>query len=1147
MSAFNFRFSTWLLCVLTLLATAVYAAPQAANLIQIYHPGARLLTSESGLSSNVVIAVTEDQFGRLWLGGQDGLNIVDGNHIRIINTENTNGNLRSNYISSMAADSQHTVWLATEKGLHKVDSRNYQTEQIALPVRPTRLALAQNSRYLAMLADSQLLLLDTHDEQLQPIDYFNDDVRAILPHGEALLALTSRQLFLYRPTEQPQPVGLDTALLQDMRFWSSDGSTLWFFTRSNKLFSCQPAQCQITERLLPTQLADPAVYALHANQGKLYLLTDKGLLVLGDEDELIQPQVALATQDKHHISPRLAVSRQGEVLITDYQGVMIIPAAYKQVAAFYTRPFGPVDSPQVTATLDNGTEGPLLAIATTNSLNLYKNTPLGPRISKQISYPQPMQPAILIPLSEQLLLSTKRHGVVSIDTRSAQVTSAQHLFPELPQNITLVDAIELPQQQLLLLYNNQLKLLQRQDNVYRLLWQHTLPVFATAKMLLLHDHLLIAAYGRGLISTRFNAEAPPQQWQQQLTDKTLINLLKSGPDSALLLTADSGLLKASSGPSGLTIEALPDQQKLLSKTIVCVTQNTADQTLAATHNGIAVFDKHNKLVRQLTASDGLVQREFDQYNCGKFGEQYYFAGNHGINLLTTDIQPRSSVARLNILSVSTEQGQVPFQDKQIRLVLPDYLSIHYSYAPTPLGAAVKFQYKLLPSHQSWQSSQDTSLHYPQLAPGRYQLQLQAVLADGSTSAMQQLDFQILPPWWQTPWAYLVYISLVLGIISYIWYNKYLVHRSRLALKQQQLQHQLAYTQTLEQEVQQRTAQTKQQQQQILDMTQQKLHLITAANHDLKHLAALIQLNAQSMALPAQYQQSAEWESILSGSQMLGQLVSDLVELSSLDAGQVRPELSALDLSALLNQLCQQFQPHLAAKQLQLIQDYPSAVCVLSDKALLSRLLINLFDNAVQNLSAEQQLQLSIEQHDDHCLLTLADTGPGLPTRIYQQWGAPFQRGTANYQGHGLGLSIVRKITEVLNLPTELHSSMNGTCFRFHFQTSSVAITPQAKKALLLDPDPLATTQIIQQLKQRNIDVATDTSLQPTTIKLDWLFIEACLLYPLTDTERVKLLASYQASRIVLMSANQADRQLARPTDYFLLKPLKASRLAWLFA
>lgn len=1133
---------------LLLIATfSVFASSQQTEPGKIYHPGARLLTSESGLSSNVVIAITEDQFGRLWLGGQDGLNIIDGNHIRVINTENSNGTLSSNYISSMAADLHHTVWLATEKGLHKVDSRNYEAKAISLPLRPTRLALPQNSRYLAMLADSQLLLLDTYTEQLQPISYFNDDVRAILPHGEALLALTSRQLFLYQPTGQPQPLALDSSLIQDIRFWSSDGNTLWFLSRGNKLYSCQPASCQLVERQLPPQLADPTVYTLHAHQEKLYLLTDRGILVLGDEAELIQPQVALATQDKHHFSPRLAVSRQGEILITDYQGLMIIPASYKQVAAFYSRPFGPVDSPQVTATLDNGSDDPLLAIATTSSLNLYKNTSLGPRINKQISYPQPMQPAILIPLSQQLLLSTKRHGIVTIDTQNGQVTSALQLFPELPQNITLVDAIEVPQQKLLLLYNNQLKLLQRQDNVYRLLWQHTLPVFATAKMLLLGDQLLIAAYGRGLISTRFTADEPPQHWQQHISDKTVINLYKSAPDIALLQTADSGLFKAIGLSGGLAIESLPDQHKLLSKTVVCVTQNHAGQTLAATHHGIAVFDQHYQLIRQLTASDGLVQREFDQYNCGKFGKQYYFAGIHGINLLNSDIKPRTYAAGLNILSVSTEQGPLPFKDQNIRLVIPDYLSIHYSYAPTPLGAAVTFQYKLLPSHQSWQSSQETSLHYPQLAPGRYQLQLQAVLADGSTSAMQKLDFQILPPWWQTPIAYLAYISLVLGVISYIWYNKYLVHRSRLALKQQQLQHQLAYTQTLEQEVQQRTAQTERQQQQILDITQQKLHLITAANHDLKHLAALIQLNAQSMTLPAQYQQSAEWKSMISSSQMLGQLVSDLVELSSLDAGQVRPELSALDLSALLDQICQQFQPHIAAKQLQLIQDYPAAAWVLSDRALLSRLLMNLFDNAVQNLSSGQQLRLSIEQLDDHCILTLADTGPGLPKRIYQQWGAPFQRGTANYKGHGLGLSIVRKITEVLNLPTELDSSANGTCFRFRIQTSSVAITQQAKNALLLDPDPLAANQLKQQLQQHNIDVYTDSRLPPTAARVDWLFIDACLLYPLSETERVKLMATYQASSIVLMSANKADRQLAGPDDYFLLKPLKASRLAWLFA
>lgn len=1147
MSELKLLLKICLLILLTLITATSSADTQPPTPSQIYHPGARLITSESGLSSNVVLAITEDQFGRLWLGGQDGLNIIDGNQIRILKTDNSNGGLSSNYISSMVADSQHTIWLATEKGLHKVDSRNYRVSALALPVRPTRLVLPQNSQYLAMLADSQLLLLDTDKEQIEPIRYFNDDVRAILQHGDVLLTLTSRNLFLYQPTKEPQPVAIDSLILQDFRLWSSDGNTLWFLTRANKLYSCKPERCQLAERHLPGQLAKHSIYALYAHRDKVYLLTTIGVIVLGEHLELILPQLPLPTQDQHIMSPRLTVSRRGEILITDYQGLMVIPASYQQVAAFFSRPFGPIDSAKVTATLNVGSQAPQLAIATTTSLNLYKATSFGPRISRQIPYPTPMQPALLIPLSDRLLLSTKRHGIFAFDIQSGQLATADSLFPDLPKNITLVDAIELSQQRLLLLYNNQLKLLQRQHGSYKLLWQHTLPVYATAKMLLIQDQLIIASYGKGLISTAFVGDTPPQQWQHHLTDRTVINLYQSAPHSALLLTADAGLVKANIAHQDIQIQPLPDQDKLLSKTVVCVTQNSTGQTLASTHHGIAIFDQEYKLIQQFTTSDGLAQREFDQYNCGQFGEQYYFAGNHGINLLNSEVEPKRNIANLNILSVSTESGPVDFGTDNIRLTTPDYLSIHYSYAPIPLGAAVEFQYKLLPSHQNWQRTQDTQLHYPQLAPGRYELQLQALLADGSISTKQQFNFQILPPWWQTPLAYLAYISLALGVISYIWYNKYLVHRSRLALKQQQLQHQLAYTQKLEQEVQLRTAQTEQQKQQILDMTQQKLHLITAANHDLKHLAALIQLNAQSMALPEKYQQSAEWLSMLSSSQMLGQLVTNLVELSSLDAGQVRPDYSAFDLSALLDQLCQQFQPRLSAKQLQLKQDYPAETVVFSDKALLSRLLINLIDNAVQNLSKGQRLRLSIELYGDYCILIIEDNGPGLPKRIYEQWGSPFQRGTANYHGHGLGLSIVRKITEVLDLPTELNSSARGTRYSFRFQISHFAQAQGVKKALLLEPDSSAAAQLQQYLQQRKIEVGIHEQLPKTAETVDWLFIDACLLYPLSQTERADLFAAYQTSIIVLMSTNKTDRQLARAEHYFLLKPLKASRLAWLFA
>nr|WP_245217640.1 sensor histidine kinase [Rheinheimera maricola] len=1099
------------------------------------------------MSSNVVNAISEDQFGRMWLAGPDGLNIVDGNQIKQLNLDNTAGRLASNYISSMAVDDQSTVWLATEKGLHKVDSRSYTVAAINLPVRPTHLVLPQSANYMAMLADGQIFLLDTASEQLQPIAYFADGVRAIMQHNKHVLVLASSQLFLYQPTETPQTVSIAPSLVKDIRYWSSDGDKLWFFTRSNKLYSCQPEQCQLTEWQLPGQFAHQTVYSLYASDAKVYLLSSAGLLILGDTLQLVLPQLAMTVQDQHRISPRLAVSRQGEVLITDYQGVTVIPASYAGVSAFYPRPFGPIDSPQVTTSVDLGTEPNLLAIATTASLNLYRSTDAGPRLFWQIPYPQLMQPAVLISLPQQLLLSTKRHGILTLDSLDGPLVSAASQFPDLPQNITLVDAISLPQQQLLLLYNNQLKLLQRHGAEYRTLWQHTLPVYGTAKMQLLNDHLIIAAYSKGMLSTRFQADSPPQHWQQHLTENTVINLQQTGPESVLVLTADSGLHSARVEQQGLQLQSLPDQHKLLSKTAVCAAQSTSGFSFIASHNGIAIFDQQQQLQRQLTTADGLLQREFNQYNCGKFGDKLYFAGNQGINLISPEIGLQPSAASLTILSVSTEAGPVAFEYDRFRLVNPDHLSIHYSYAPTPLGAVLQFQYKLLPGHQRWQTHTDTSLHYPKLAPGRYQLQLRVLLADGSSSAVKQLDFHILPPWWQTYWAYLAYISVLLGIIGYIWYNKYLVHRSRLTLKQQQLQHQLAYTQTLEQEVQQRTAQTEQQQRQILDITQQKLHLVTAANHDLKHLAALIQLNAQSMALPTQYQQSAEWQSVLNSSQMLGQLVSDLVELSGLDAGQVRPNLTALDLSALLNQLCQQFQPRLAAKQLQLEQDYPPSIWVTSDKALLSRLLMNLIDNVIQNLSANQWLRLSISQQHSHTVLTLADTGPGLPARIYQQWGEPFQRGTANYQGHGLGLSIVRKITQVLALPTELHSSAKGTQFRFQFNSVELASPGNSKKALILDPDQTAAGHLMQLLQQHGLEVSSAQQLPPTMTDVHWLFVDACLLYPLSAAQRGQLLASYQAATVVLMSINKDDRQLAGTEHYFLLKPLRASRLAWLFA
>ena len=75
------------------------------------------LTIKEGLSQSTINTITQDQFGFIWFGTQDGLNRYDGAEVvhfkHQIKKENT---LSSSYILDAYEDSKGILWVTTQNG-----------------------------------------------------------------------------------------------------------------------------------------------------------------------------------------------------------------------------------------------------------------------------------------------------------------------------------------------------------------------------------------------------------------------------------------------------------------------------------------------------------------------------------------------------------------------------------------------------------------------------------------------------------------------------------------------------------------------------------------------------------------------------------------------------------------------------------------------------------------------------------------------------------------------------------------------------------------------------------------------------------------------------------------------------------------------
>ena len=146
---------------------------------------------------------------------------------------------------------------------------------------------------------------------------------------------------------------------------------------------------------------------------------------------------------------------------------------------------------------------------------------------------------------------------------------------------------------------------------------------------------------------------------------------------------------------------------------------------------------------------------------------------------------------------------------------------------------------------------------------------------------------------------------------------------------------------------------------------------------------------------------------------LARLAEDLLLLARLDEqGLTRPGKPA-DLCALCGSVAERY----AAARVRVLADAPGSCVVLGDPDALSRLLVNLLDNAVRH--AASKVTVSVRRDGGWVLLTVNDDGPGIPATDIERAFGRFSRldsarsrtGEAGVAGAGLGLAIVRAAAE----------------------------------------------------------------------------------------------------------------------------------------
>lgn len=225
----------------------------------------------------------------------------------------------------------------------------------------------------------------------------------------------------------------------------------------------------------------------------------------------------------------------------------------------------------------------------------------------------------------------------------------------------------------------------------------------------------------------------------------------------------------------------------------------------------------------------------------------------------------------------------------------------------------------------------------------------------------------------------------------------------------------------------------------------KAFFMAAASHDLRQPLYAAKILAETMALqplpPDVRQLLAQQTRALAAA---GGLFDKLLDLSRFESGAITPDVRAIQLKEVLNQIESEFAVPCRSKGLELEIEKTEYV-VRSDYDLLARMLRNLVSNAVY-FTSSGSVRVGCAASGGDVLLTIADTGIGIAPedqeRIFKEYVQIEGPGGARDHGVGLGLAIVRHIALLLDHRVTLESTRgSGTCMSVRLPRIQPATEP----------------------------------------------------------------------------------------------------------
>ena len=988
----------------------------------------RYLGIEQGLSNNAVITICQDHNGFLWFGTYDGLNRYDGYGFKIFhNIIGDSTSLAVNNIYTIEEDNNHNLWIGGQKGLSVYNPVKSGFSSVRFTSLAGSLELLQDNVHMVKAAGAGFILVGTQHNGLLvfpgsgntgvqiPLNndkYGEYDVTAVEPGAGYISWVFVQYKGLYRYDARQKKLALVNSSIKQANCLRMDKKGRLWLANENGLYQYNFLSNTFSQSLVPAKVK---VVTLCADkQNILWIGTDgAGVWLLPDEAGLARPLLA-------DNGRALVNSNSVYVIYEDVEGRKWIGTLRGGINIIEpgSVPFGKVtyDRPGSNNLVDNfilsfcedgnsnvwiGTDGAGLRYwdREKNTFTTFRHDAQNPH-----SVSSNFITSVTRDYRDDIWISTWFGGINQFQKASG---SFKHYTCFNPGNGT------------------------EENNV----WQ----VYEDAQ-----KRLWASATNEGSLYL-YNRETD----KFELFDGSLSNLQCLAEDSegnfwggnyTTLIKIDRLHKKHKVYPIGYPVRCIHEDRNrnlwlgtqggglllfnpmtgqyiryttkdgLPNNTILRFLEDGKNNLWISTFNGLSRFNLSSRTFRNFTQSDGLQSNEFS-FNAAlalRSGE-FLFGGIKGFNIFFPDsIQYRAAAPRifLNGLKINNKsvegdnsysrgleierlnQVTVPFDNAVLSI---DFIALSYTGVDK-----INYAYYLEGWDKGWNYTGDIrTANYSKLGEGKYIFKIKATNPDGSWSRETQLlKIIVLPPWYRTWWAYLLYGLFLTGAI-YIY--------TRYAKRQERLKYEIKLAH-LESEKEKQ-------------LSEKKLSFFTNISHEFRSpLTLIIDPLKRAIHNNDGIVSHNDLATAHRNARRLLSLVDQLLLFRKADSGADILKSSVINIVELCNEVYQCFAQQATSRNITyLFTTSRQSIEIQGDYEKIEIALFNLLSNAFKFTPAQGSILFNIMETPESVHIDISDTGCGIDEadidRIFEKFRQADPKPGNQNTGFGIGLYLVRHFIE----------------------------------------------------------------------------------------------------------------------------------------